>query len=232
MKIRCAIVDDEQPARKLLINYCNRIPEIELVGDFKSPLLTRELINNGEIDLMFLDIQMQEIKGTDFLRTIQNSPFVIMTTAYSEYALEGYELDIVDYLLKPFPFERFLQAFNKVSKMLQLSQQAKPELTNDILKVRTDRKLHFIPIQDIVYLEGLKEYVSIYTTSGERIIALDRMKNFEQKLNHSFIRTHRSYIVQIDKIKYIDNNSVNIGEKNIPIGVSYKETVFSQLGTN
>lgn len=228
MKIKCAIIDDEKPARKLLINYCERIPQIEIVGDFKSPLLAMDLIEKGEIDLLFLDIQMQDIRGTDFLRNTKKSPLTIFTTAYSEYALEGYELDVVDYLLKPFPFDRFLQAFNKASNLLNVSHE-KPE---NILRVRTDRKLYFIPIDEILYLEGLKEYVSIYTQDGERIIALDRMKNFEERLQFLFIRTHRSFLVRKDKIKYVGTNSLNIGSKDIPIGGSYREAVYQELGVN
>ena len=227
--IKCAIVDDEQPARELLKNFSEKIEGLSVVGSFKSPLAVFPLINRSEIDLLFLDIQMPDIKGTDFLKSIRNGPKVIFTTAYPDYALEGYDLNVTDYLLKPFSFERFLQAIEKVQQLLSTSAKSEFE-TRDYLSVSSNHRTYRLKFSDILFIEGLKEYVSFYTKQGERIISLQSLKNLETLLpKNQFIRSHRSYIIQIDKIKFIEGNIIYLEDKEIPIGGSYKHQILDFL---
>lgn len=230
-KVRCAIIDDEQPARDLLENFAQKIGTLELLGKFKSPLDAMPLITANQLDLIFLDIQMPDMKGTDFLKSLNNGPSVILTTAYPDYALEGYDLNVSDYLLKPFSFQRFVQAVNKASEVILLKKVKDTSVNDSILKINADHKTYRVKFEDILYVEGLKEYVSYFTTQGDRIIALQSLKELEQRLpNDQFLRTHRSYIVRIDQIKYVEGNSVLINEKRIPIGTSYREVVLHRLG--
>ena len=170
MNLKCIIIDDEFLARKYLKDYVSKLPMLELVGDFNSPLKAMELIKSGETDLIFLDIQMPDITGIEFLKTMDRAPHVVLTTAYEEYALEGYELNVVDYLLKPFSFERFLRAVNKVQELEEKNRKQgtgeagdvmlKPQLKDDHLIIRADRKLYKINYEDLIYIEGQKAYVT------------------------------------------------------------------------
>ncbi len=237
MKIRCAIVDDEELARKLLEQYVLKIPQMELAGTYKSPLLLMEELSRGGIDLLFLDIQMPDITGTDFLRSLKEKPAVIFTTAYPEHALEGYELDVLDYLVKPIPFERFFRSVQKVSSFLKQPAAKQPPqpvqkevAARDFLAVNADHKIYKIRYSEILYIEGLREYVSYYTTDGQRIIALESLKRLEEALPASgFMRIHKSYIIPLDKVKVVEGNMVHIADKKLPIGASYREDVLKKL---
>ena len=205
MKIRCIVVDDEALARKYLKDYISKVPFLEFVGDFNSPLKAYELLEKGMVDLMFLDIQMPEITGLDFLRSLNRKPYVVLTTAYKEYALEGYELDITDYLLKPFSFDRFLKAANKVN-MLVLNREKKVEPKSDYNKtdfhedyivIRADRKYYKINYDDLIFIEGQKAYVTFHAEGKKNVTALASLKELEDKLpEKKFIRIHKSYIGQ------------------------------------
>ncbi len=224
---KCVIIDDEQPARELLENYISKVPTLEITGKFKNPLDALTLINDGEADLVFIDIQMPEMKGTDFVKSIIKGPEIIFTTAYPDYALEGFELEVTDYLLKPFGFDRFMKAVNRAIDNLN----ARDHLSSDFIKISADHRIYRVAKSDILYIEGLKEYVSYFTVHGERIIALKSMKSLEKELGSSgFLRVHRSYIIRIDKVKFIEGNSIAIGEKRIPIGRSYRDNVLRLLG--
>ncbi len=230
MTINCIIVDDEQLARKLLQEYIDKIPQLTLVTQCKNPIEAMDALHRDSVDLLFLDIQMPELTGIEFLKTLQKKPAVIFTTAYSEYALQGYELDVIDYLVKPFSFERFVKAVNKAMEYLQLKAQnpqtTTPEATKNYINVHADHKIYKLRLDDIEYIEGLKEYVSYYTRE-KRIIALESLKYLEESLpKDQFIRVHKSYIVPINKIKSLDGNQVDLGHKKIPIGRSYKEVVM------
>lgn len=232
MKLNCLIVDDEHLARKLLEDYLERIPNLVLRSSAKNALEAIECIRDNPIDLMFLDIQMPDLTGLDLLKTMQKKPAVILTTAYSEYALQGYELDVVDYLLKPIGFERFVQAVNKASDLIELRRVNAQEKEIDHLTVRADHKLVRIKLEDILYIEGLREYVSIFTKE-KRVITLESMKNLEDILPpKKFLRTHRSYIVSLDKTDAINGNSVEINGKLLPIGKTYKEGVLKRFSEN
>ena len=239
MKIRCIVVDDEALARKYLKDYISKVPFLELLGDFNSPLKASELLAQGIVDLMFLDIQMPDITGLDFLRSLNKRPFVILTTAYKEYALEGYELDIIDYLLKPFSFDRFLKSVNKVN-MLMVNKEKKSEpksdynqtdFHDDYIIIRADRKYYKINYDDLIFIEGQKAYVTFHSEGKKNVTALASLKELEDKLpEKKFIRIHKSYIVSVKKIDSLDGNMIEIAGEKLPIGKSFKSNVSELFG--
>lgn len=234
MSYTCLIIDDEQLARRLLEDFVSKIPGLELKGMCKHPLEAMAIMENTAIDLLFLDIQMPELTGVDFLKSIKHRPATIFTTAYSEYALEGYTLDVIDYLVKPFSFDRFLQAVNKAKEFIELKRNAKSNQNaqhdeKPYLTLHADHKIYKVKLEEILYIEGLKEYVSYYTRE-KRIIVLQSLKSIEDSLpKDRFIRVHKSYIVPIDRIKTLDGNQVQIGDKLIPVGRSYKDEVLRRV---
>lgn len=231
MSLNCLIIDDEQLARALLKEFIKKTPYLNLIGECKNPLEAYAFLENKSIDLVFLDIQMPDLNGIEFLKSLKSRPSVIFTTAYSEYALDGFELDVIDYLVKPFSFDRFLKATNKAKEWNAVkSRENTPKDIKDHISVYADHKVYKLKLDDILYIEGLKEYVSYYTTDNKRIIALESLKNLEETLPaHKFIRIHKSYIVPIDKIKSMEGNEVEIAQKKIPIGRSYKEEVVKKI---
>ncbi len=239
MKIRCIVVDDEALARKYIKDYITKIPFLEYVGDFNSPLKAYDLLEQGKVDLMFLDIQMPDITGLDFLRSLNKKPFVILTTAYKEYALEGYELDISDYLLKPFSFDRFLKAVNKVNSQIQ-KQEKKEEKKSDYnqtdfhdeyIIIRADRKYYKINYDDLIYVEGQKAYVTFHSEGKKNVTALASLKELEEKLpDKKFIRIHKSYIVSVKKIDSLEGNQIEIAGEKLPVGKSFKSKVDDLFG--
>lgn len=240
MKIRCLVIDDERLARDYLKNYISKVPELELLGDFNSPLKATELIKSGNVDLLFIDIQMPDITGVDFVKSLSKKPEVIFTTAYQEYALEGFNLSAVDYLLKPFSFERFYQAVNKVIDKLENKHivddaensppQSQTSYTDNYLTIRADRKFYKINFNDLVYIEGQKAYVTFHTCN-KNITALASLKELEEALpENQFIRIHKSYIVAIREINSLEGNMIEIHNKQLPVGKSYKEAVLKLFG--
>jgi DNA-binding LytR/AlgR family response regulator len=236
MKLKCAIVDDEFLARQYLTDYIGKIPFLELVGDYNSPLLVVDLIRKGKIDVLFLDIQMPDITGLDFLRTLDKSPLVVFTTAYKDYALESFEFNVVDYLLKPFSFERFLKAVNKVAeiqentKQVDYNQQVRPMLYDTYLTIRADRKHYKINYDSLIYIEGQKAYVTFYTTN-KKVTALASLKDLEDQLpDNQFIRIHKSYIVSIKHIESLEGNLIEINNIQLPVGKSYRKFVEKLFG--
>jgi len=242
MKLKCAIIDDEYLARKYLKDYVAKLPTLELIGDYNSPLKAMELIKSGGVDLLFLDIQMPDITGIEFLKTMDRAPHVVLTTAYEEYALEGYELNVVDYLLKPFSFERFLRAVNKVQELEEKNQRIrsgehessdvnlKPQLKEDHLIIRADRKLYKINYEDLLYIEGQKAYVTFHTKK-KNITALASLRDLEEQLPSSlFLRIHKSYIVSIHEIESLEGNQVEIGGTHLSVGKSYRLNVEKVFG--
>ena len=236
--IRCLAIDDELLALDLLEDNIRKVPFLELAGRCKSGFEAMELLQKEKIDLIFLDIQMPDISGIQFLKSLPVKPLVIFTTAYEKYALEGFELDVVDYLLKPFSFERFLKSVNKAQDYLGLQKKAGASEKETSLKVpeylfvKSEYKLVKIDIKDILYIEGLKDYIKIYI--GEKpVITLLGMKAIEEKLpSADFHRIHRSYIINIHKISFVQRNTVIIGNKSIPIGDNYRETFFKVINYN
>ena len=227
MKLNCLVVDDEQLARELLAEYISKVPFLELKGLVKNPVEVAEILEGETIDILFLDIQMPDITGIELLKTLTHKPVVIFTTAYSEYALEGYELDVLDYLVKPFSFERFMKSVNKAVELIKLKQKsAIPVSGQEYISIHADHKIYSIRLDDILYIEGLREYVSYYT-SEKRIVTLASLKNLEETLPESmFMRIHKSYIIPVRKVKAVEGNMIDLGIKKIPIGRSYRDKVF------
>jgi DNA-binding LytR/AlgR family response regulator len=233
--IRCIAIDDENLALDLLEDNILKVPFLQLVKKCKSGIEALDVLRTEKIDLLFLDIQMPDISGIQLLKSLHHKPLVIFTTAYEKYALESFELDVIDYLLKPYSFDRFLKAVNKAQDYLSmhernLEQPEKEEIgfTNQFIFVKSDYKLVKIEIPEIQYIESLKDYVKIFV-GDKPVITLSSMKAIEEKLiAPDFIRIHRSFIVNIRKIQYIHRNYVKIGEKEIPIGDNYKDN-FLQI---
>ncbi|BDS14429.1 LytR/AlgR family response regulator transcription factor [Aureispira anguillae] len=237
MRITCLIIDDEQPARELLKSYVEKIETLDLVGSCKSPLDALSIIQKQSIDLLLLDIQMPDLKGTDLLRCITGQqPLVIFTTAYQEYAIEGYELDIVDYMLKPISFDRFLKGIQKVlehKQWMDYKQQnlasVPPSLEKDYIVLKANQKLHRVQFNEILYIEGMKEYVVFYTTEL-RLVIHASLKSLEQRLpQDQFFRVHKSYIVNKNKVSNMFGNQLFIGGEYIPIGYSYKQITLKKI---
>lgn len=239
MRLKCIVIDDEILARQYLMDYIQKLPFLELIGDYNSPLKAIDLIKSGEVDLMYLDIQMPDITGLDFLRTLSHPPHVIITTAYKEFAIEGYEFNVCDYLLKPFSFERFLSASSKVLSFKEnmqrdknTSKQDQPETTlhDDYLIIRADRKHYKINYDDLIYVEGQKAYVTFHTVN-KRVTALASLRQLEDELPRKrFLRIHKSYIVSIKKIDTLEGNLVGISGSKLPVGKSYRKDVAGVFG--
>jgi two-component system, LytTR family, response regulator len=222
-----------------MTKYITQIPSLQLVGECSSAIQVIELVQQQEVDLIFLDIQMPELSGTDLIRILKNPPFIIITTAFQEYSLEGYELDVVDYLLKPVKFERFLKAVTKVFRLggdntsASVASNEKTEAQEDAyLYFRTDRKTVKVMLNDILYVEGMGNYVKIFTESG-MIITKNSMTTVETMLPEGlFMRIHRSFIVSKTKIKSYSGEVIAIGKIEIPIGKLYKNSVIKLLSTS
>ena len=230
--LNCLIVDDEELARRLVRSYCERLPDLRVAGEAAHPVAAMEVLREQEVDLLFLDIQMPGMTGLDFLRTLRHPPAVILTTAYSEYALEGFELDVVDYLVKPFAFERFVVAVGKARDYRfpdkPISRAPAPQKTSDYQIVRADRKTLRIRHADILYVESMREYVAYHTAKG-RTLTLGSLKQLEEELPENFLRVHKSYIVATERVEALEGNQLRIGENLIPIGGSYREMVKARL---
>ena len=231
-KIRCTIIDDEPLAIQVIQSHLALLPEVELVDTFQDPTKAFDLLNQGKIDLVFLDIEMPQLSGMELIKTIPSSVKVIFTTAFRSYALESYELDAIDYLLKPISFSRLYKAINKYKSLSNLPISHENPLENspqnDHLYVNSNKKFIKINFDDIDYVESMKDYVRIFTPQ-ENTITKDTIANFEKKLPHGFLRIHRSYIVNTAKITAFTKMDVEIGQKEIPIGASYKNQVLSFL---
>jgi DNA-binding LytR/AlgR family response regulator len=229
MNINCVIVDDEHLARTLLEDYISKLSNLNLIASFSGAPQANDLLQGGSVDLLFLDVQMPDVSGIDFLKSLQQKPVVIFTTACPDYALDGYALDVLDYLLKPIPFDRFLQAVNKATKHIV---QLKPALTDTSLGfilLKSEHRLHKVNYDNILYIEGLKEYVIFYLKQGSRIVTLEALKNLEKKLPPNFMRVHRSHIINKNDVSSLYGNMIEIGGKKITIGKTYKDLVISQL---
>ncbi len=231
--IRCIVVDDEPLALDILIDYIAKVPFLQLVKATTSAFEALAEVQDGKADLVFLDVQMPELTGIQFLKIINGKCDVILTTAYPQYALDGYELDVVDYLLKPIAFDRFYKAVQKVqnekSQAKPPHEQLQAQNTHDFIFVKTEHKIQKIYLDDILYIEGLKDYISIFT-STERIITLQNMKKMEDVLPAGrFIRVHKSYILALDKIESIERSRILIGDKVIPIGDTYRDYFFKLI---
>lgn len=231
------IVDDEPLAIDVIRGYVSRVPQLELVVTCSDAMEALHALNSHKIDLLFLDIEMPELNGIDFLKSLSNSPQVILTTAYREYAMESYEVDVIDYLLKPISFNRF---FKSISKFLKINSSVTTSLhsasqvpttkkvNTGSIYVYADKKNIKVFFEDIVYVESIKDYVRIHT-SGKNLITKATITKYENILPKGFVRIHRSYIVNTSKITAFTQHDIEIGEKELPIGSSYKRAVIDLL---
>ncbi|CAH1001394.1 Transcriptional regulatory protein BtsR [Neolewinella maritima] len=230
MSLRCLIVDDEQLARRLLRSYCARLPQLEVVGEASSAIEALPLLRTGGVDVLFLDIQMPEMSGLDLLRSLRQPPAVVLTTAYSVHALEAYDLDVVDYLLKPFGFDRFVRAVGRAEEQrpsAHVLSTRDPAPAYQLVKA--DYKIHRIAHTDIRYIESMREYVAYHTLDGKRTLTLGSLKQLEADLPDTFLRVHKSYIVARDKVTALEGNQLRLGDTLLPIGGSYREHVRQEL---
>ncbi|WP_299108654.1 response regulator transcription factor [uncultured Tenacibaculum sp.] len=228
--MRYIIIDDEPLAHQLIEGFCSMLPHLSLQKNCYNAIEAMQFLNSNTVDFMFLDLNMPKLKGFDFLRTLQNPPKVIVTTAYKEHALEGFELNVVDYLLKPFSFERMLTAINKV--LSTTSESATPVAATNTTQtssnffVKGDKKYHQVATENIVCVEAYGNYCKLHLKDDTVIISHEKISHFESFLApHNFIRVHKSYIISIPKITVIEGNRIFIGDKTIPIGQTYKQEV-------
>jgi DNA-binding LytR/AlgR family response regulator len=228
-RINCLLVDDEVMALELLDHYISRVYFLNVVKKCQHAIEAMQILEENQIDLLFLDINMPDVNGIQFLKSIVSKPAVIFTTGYKEFALEGYENDAIDFLLKPFDFERFLKAVNKASNLISKSSR-QPVIRLEpqrFIFVRADYKLVKINVDDILFVEGLKDYIKIYTRQ-KLILTLMSMTSIEEKLpSDDFFRVHRSYIISLSKIDSVSRHRVIIGEKFVPISVPYRDRFYS-----
>ena len=233
--IRCLIVDNEPPAREILRRYVEDLPNLVLSGECSNAIQAFSFLQQHTVDLIFLDIRMPQLSGTDFLKTLKNPPKVIFTTAFAEYALEGYELDAVDYLMKPIPFNRFLKAVNKAFQLADTRDTVEPivaeEKRNDsFVYFRADRKMVKVVLDDILYIESMKDYVKVVTATAT-IITKQSISSVEAMLpEKEFVRVHRSYIVSLRRIRSFTSELIEIDKTEIPIGKLYRNGVLKVIG--
>ncbi len=232
VKIKCLAIDDEPLAMEIISDYISKIEYLELVKCFDNALEAIEFLKSNQIDLIFLDIQMEDLTGIQFLHVLKNRPHIIFTTAYDSYALEGYELDAVDYLLKPFSLERFIKAVEKVYKKMTPAghnEEYMQMTANDYFFVKTENRLQKIFYDEILFVEGQGDYLRINTPKS-RIMTLQKFSRLQELLpkNH-FIRVHKSWLVAIDKIDSISRNRIRIADTYIPISESYRKEFFARL---
>lgn len=236
MKTKCLIIDDEPLARDLVRNHLEKLDNFEIVAECGDAMKALQVLRNQQVDLMFMDIQMPQITGIEFLKTLKNPPRVIITTAFREYAIEGFELDVVDFLLKPITFERFIKSINKYFQVTSengnngdsvSSSPSTPE--ESFIYVKENKRVIKLLLNEILYIEGLSEYVKIYT-ANKKIVTKTSMTNMEDKLpDDAFMRIHKSYIVSLNKIEAFTSTSIELAGKELPIGRSYKNKVSQVL---
>ena len=234
MKLRCLLIDDEPPALKILASYISNMNGMEIVGQCKNALEALDVLNQHAVDVIFLDIKMPKILGTEFLKNLSHPPKVIFVTAYRDYAVEGYELDAVDYLVKPVSFERFFKAITKLNRMMgketisaSVDYKSNPEA---FVYLKVDKDMKKIFVNDIVYIESWKDYIKLFLVNGKNLIAKQTITAMENLLSeHKFMRVHRSYMVSINKISGYNGIAVQLETKEIPIGRLYKQVVMEKL---
>jgi DNA-binding LytR/AlgR family response regulator len=230
--MNCILIDDEKPALELLEDNIKQIPYLNIVACCRKPIQILEVLKSQQVDLMFLDIQMPGINGLDLIRSLSNPPMVILVTAYGEHALDGFNLDVVDYLVKPVPFSRLLKAVQKAHGLFQLRQpQGRPAAPeNDHVFVNANYSLVKIRIPDITYIEGMKDYVRINIADGKPVITRMGLKNIEERLgNERFMRIHKSYIIALDKIESVQKMQLMVAGTEIPIGEGYRPALQSYI---
>ena len=221
----CLIVDDEPLAIKILERYCAKIQQIQHLGSYTSPLEAMQVLQKQQVDVLLLDINMPDLSGISLVKALSEPPAVIFTTAYPEYAVQGFELEAVDYLVKPISFERFLKAINKLNKQIPLSSSK----IKETLVVKADRRIYTLALEDILYVQAYGDYVKI-VTDKQTIVPKAKLSDIEKELPEpNFLKAHRSYIIKVKAIEFIEGNQVNIAGQKIPISNKYKNTLLNRL---
>jgi DNA-binding LytR/AlgR family response regulator len=237
MEVKALIVDDEPLAQNVIEQYALKLPSLVIAGKCSDAICAYEWLQENHADLIFLDINMPKLSGISFLKSLKNAPLVVFTTAYSEYALEGFELDAVDYLKKPFSFERFCKAYFKTEELLRLQQSEKlpqqPSATEkDFLFIKSNKKTYKVDFSEICFVEGLGDYIQVHL-NNQKIIANLSMKRMMEILPEKiFYRMHKSYIIALPKIEVVEGNTVLINKKRLPIGSSYRQQFMEYLADN
>lgn len=230
MSIRTAIIDDEPLAVELLSDYVNKTESLQLVEASTDVYKVLKLVQQKEVDLVLLDIQMPELTGIQFMKIAGNNCKIIITTAYTEYALDGYEFNVVDYLLKPISYDRFLKAIEKIKQVNPARSETTPAAKPDHIFIKSEYKLVRVNLADVLYIESLRDYIAIYTTDKQKIMSLDSLRNMESILPpDDFIRVHKSYIVSLKKISFLEKSRIVINGEYIPIGESYQEKFLNSI---
>lgn len=232
MRINCVVIDDEQPAIRQMEIYIERIPFLKLLKSFDNAIESLSFLQNNQVDLLFLDIEMEGFTGLQMIKALHHKPKIILTTAYDQYALDAYNLNVSDYLLKPISFERFVIAIDRLYEAFRNGKSIasdESQYKKDYFFVKTDYKMQRVDFKDILYVEGMKEYLRIHTTKA-KIMVLQNFKNLEDSLPlNQFIRVHKSYLVAINKIESLERNRIKIGEKIIPVSETYKDALMTVL---
>jgi len=234
MKVRCLLIDDEPPALKVLASHISNINGLEIVGQCGNAIEALDVLHQKMVDVIFLDIKMPKILGTEFLKNLSHPPKVIFVTAYHDYAVQGYELDAVDYLIKPVSFERFVRAIAKLKRMMgqETVSQSNDYKSNPeaFVYLKVDKHMQKVFINEIMYIESWKDYIKLFLTTGKSLLVKQSISAMENLLSeHKFLRVHRSYLVSINKIAGYDGLSVHIQSTEIPIGRLYKQAVMERL---
>jgi len=232
MKLRCLIVEDEPPAMEIMQAYVHDCPQLDLVKPCADAFSASEVMQQEQVDLIFLDINLPRLSGLSFLKTLHHPPLVIFTTAYPEYAVAGFEADAIDYLVKPFSFDRFLKAVNKAIEKFRANQTAEktpPENYRNFILLRADKKTYRVKYSEILYIEAIGDYLKV-VLAGKNLVIHETIKGLLDQLPPGlFLRVHKSYVVAVDRINYIEGNQLQAGNSLIPIGRSYKEEVEKKL---
>ncbi len=237
--LSCLIVDDEPIARQIVENYVSKLPYLRVEKSCKNAFEALATLSEGKIDLMFLDINMPQLSGMSFLKTIKNPPKVIITTAYQEYALEGFELAVSDYLLKPFSLERFIQAVERVNEQLSNSNQntetqinSEAEKSNpDFIFIKTDKRNVKVVVEEITHLEAYGNFVKVHQKNGEMLLASQTLTSFDNSLpNSDFMKVHKSFLVAVRHIDYVEGNQIAIGKNMIPVGKTHRKELMERIG--
>ncbi len=227
-KIRCVIIDDEPLAREILEQFVAECDSVELLASFASAVEAREYVRSKPVDLLLLDINLPELSGVDFIKTLPKAPLVVFTTAYPQYALDGFEVDAVDYLLKPIPFARFQKAMAKVEERL-FGSGTPASNSMGFVMLKSNKKMYKVDLNSILYVEAVGDYVKVCTVQ-QNIIVHDTIKNIQELLGDAaFARVHKSYIIALDKISFIEGNMVKVGDMMVPVSLFYKELFLQKL---
>ncbi len=230
MKFKCLIVDDEPLARKLIQSHLSKVEVLEEVGVCGSAVESANFLRKTNVDLIFLDIQMPELTGLEFVKSLKNPPAIILTTAYREFASEAFDLDVVDYLVKPISFERFLKGVNKFISTKESSKSLMVEDSTSVIHIKSDRRIFLVNLTDIIYIESLDNYVKIHF-KDKWLVTHENISSLEKRLpSNGFVRIHRSYVININEVKSFSAESVHLTNKELPVGRAYKQLALTQLG--